>query len=837
MIVPAWARDYFDPALLSLAGGPETITDLSAFEFSGQTPPGTYIVTLMVNRSDRGQHQITFSAGHAGQVFPLLTPAFLEEMGVNIPLLPSLSRLPADQPISNLSLLIPDARVKFDFQMQRLELSIPQIAMKPEIDTAVDPTLWEQGIPALLLNHTFNIGRSRQKGVPGQGDNEQENIFIGLRGGINWQAWRLRSDMTYVHNESRVGYRKKVRNQSSHFANTYLQRDIQSLRSDVLVGEYSTGNDVFDSVPFIGVMARSSEEMLPNSQRGFSPIISGVALSNARVTVSQNGNVVYQTYVAPGQFRLKDLYQSGQAGELTVTVTESDGSTRTWRQAFSTLPIMQRTGGWSYELTAGRYNVGAMQGAEQTPFTLGSLVYGLPYDITLYGGALLADKYVSLVTGSGLSLGEFGALSSDITTSSSIIDNEKRQGQSYRVRYAKSLLSSGTSVDVTAYRYSTRNYFSFADFNSTEYLLGKREGAWRVERRRSDLQVRVSQTLGNYGSLYLSGSRSDYWGLKQSNTALSASYNGSLRGINFGLNFSVDQLSNSRNGPQNRMASFNMQIPFSLFSNSQSINRGYAIYQMSHDGEGQVRQQVGVNGSAADDRLSWSMLQGWSNSPQQDRGRRSVNIGWQGSKGMAMGGYSQSRRDSALNFSINGGLVVHPGGVTFSQSLGNTVAVVSAPGASGVSVINGGVRTDNRGYAVVPYLSPYQSNMIILDPTTLPDNVDLPQSSLQVYPTKGAVVNATFNTRTGYQALITLTHEGKVLPFGTVVTPTGQNDKYNSSIVGDGGQVWLSGLPLRGKLTASWGNGQCRTTFNLDDAQVSANNPVRILSLRCEEKD
>ncbi|WET17096.1 fimbria/pilus outer membrane usher protein [Yersinia intermedia] len=70
--------------------------------------------------------------------------------------------------------------------------------------------------------------------------------------------------------------------------------------------------------------------------------------------------------------------------------------------------------------------------------------------------------------------------------------------------------------------------------------------------------------------------------------------------------------------------------------------------------------------------------------------------------------------------------------------------------------MNGNVRTDSRGYAVVPYLSNYQNNNISLNPATLPDNVDMAKSSLNVYPTKGAVVMAKFDTRVGYQALVTL---------------------------------------------------------------------------------
>lgn len=834
----AWGRDYFDPALLSLGSGQSAVTDLSAFENSGQVPAGTYLVTVQVNGNDYGQHNVTFTQDEKGQVSPELTPAFLNEAGVNTTALPAFAGMPENQPVSELSSLIPDARVHFDFRQLRLELSIPQVAMKPDTSNQVDPALWDQGIPAFLLNYTVNGGRNRQEGQSGQPASEQTNLFVGLHGGLNWQAWRLRSDMNYMRNDSRSGNYGTQREQQTLFSNTYLQRDIQAWRSDIVVGENNTGNDVFDTIPFRGVRLSTSEEMLPVSQRGFAPVISGIAQSNARVTVSQNGNVVYQTYVAPGPFRISDLYQTGQGGDLTVTVAEADGSIRTWTQAFSALPLMLRPGGMKYELTAGRYNGGITVASREAPFTLATLMYGLPGDITLYGGALIAERYASLVAGNGISLGNFGALSADVTVSSARMNSETQRGSSYRVRYAKSLLSTGTSVDLMAYRYSTRHYYSFADFNNSSYQLSEGQVPWALARQRSDIQVRLTQQLNELGSVYLSGIRSDYWGNQPDNNTLSAGYNGNWRGMNFGLAYSIDRIKSGGDWPQDRQLVFTMQVPFSLFSSSAALNRSYASYQMTHDSQGRVQQRAGISGSAAEDRLSYSVMQGWSNDSQSGNDSSSLNLGWQGSKGMASMGYSQSRRYSTLNMSGNGGLVLHPDGLTLSQPLGTSVALIQAPGAAGVSVMQGGIRTDSRGYAVVPYLSPYENNAVSLNPSTLPEDVDLPQSSTNVYPTKGAVVAATFKPRTGYQVLLTLTRAGQPVPFGTLVTPDGDGNESNSAIVGDGGQVYLSGLQEQGKLTAVWGRGaeqQCRATFNLASARVSANNPVRMLAVRCEE--
>ncbi len=51
--------------------------------------------------------------------------------------------------------------------------------------------------------------------------------------------------------------------------------------------------------------------------------------------------------------------------------------------------------------------------------------------------------------------------------------------------------------------------------------------------------------------------------------------------------------------------------------------------------------------------------------------------------------------------------MIHENGITLSQSLGETIGLVKAPGAEGIGVNNyAGISTDSRGYAVVPYLTP-----------------------------------------------------------------------------------------------------------------------------------
>lgn len=166
-------------------------------------------------------------------------------------------------------------------------------------------------------------------------------------------------------------------------------------------------------------------------------------------------------------------------------------------------------------------------------------------------------------------------------------------------------------------------------------------------------------------------------------------------------------------------------------------------------------------------------------------------------------GYSYSRDSRNLSYGMSGGAVLHEDGLTLSQPLGNTNILIKAPGAGNVSVLNHkGIKTDSRGYAVIPYATPYRVNQVALDVTTAGNDVELENAIVSKTPTDGALVRATMVTRQGAKALFVIRRHHEVLPFGAVVSLA---DEQTSSIVGDAGSLYLPGLPLEGTLHAVWG--------------------------------
>lgn len=836
------AEEYFDPALLSLGGSSDMSgVDLSQFANAGDVPAGNYLVDIYLNQQRIDSKDILFSKENdSGEVLAELTPQMLEAWGINVPELDALKERPKDSPVGDLGALIPQASVALNLAKMRLDLSVPQVALKPNVRGYVDPALWDQGIPAFLVNYNISGSRSWLDSYSGGGQSRNQSLFANLHSGFNFGAWRLRSDMTHSRTEATGNSAWMNRSsQETRFLNTYLQRDVQALSAKLTMGDISSGGDIFDSVPFRGVQLTSDDAMLPDSQRGFAPVVSGIASSNARVTVSQNGYVIYQAYVAPGPFQLTDIYQASSAGDLTITITEADGSQRTSTQAYSALPIMQRPGGMNFELTAGRYRGGGITDGNQEPvFGMGSLVYGLPYNVTLYGGGMWANNYLSSVFGSGLSLGSLGAISADMTLARAYLPGEEQpvSGTSYRLKYSKSMLTTGTSVDLTAYRYSTDSYYSFSDVNSMGFRLNEDMVPWAKERRRGSWQMQLSQQIAEQGSLYFSAVRDSYWGSSRVNTSLSTGYSGNLYGVGYSVSYSIDRIKGDGDWPENRQVALNLQLPLSLFSHRDTLSNAYANYNISRDNKGRSSQQGGLSGSLLDGSLTYSVMQGSGNQGQNTTG--SASMGYMGSNGNLNLGYNYSDSSRSVNFGLMGGVLAHPYGVTLSQSMGDSVALVRAPGAENLKV-SGRTRTNHWGYAVVPYLSTYKNNTISVDPSSLEEGTDVNNTSVNVYPTRGAVVLANYRTRIGQQVLMTLTYRGKPVPFGAIAALPG--DEQNASIVGDGGQVYLNGLPENGELLVKWGNhsdSQCKAVFNLDKpvkAKKGANfTPMKQVIVQCE---
>ncbi|SNY61483.1 outer membrane usher protein [Enterobacter sp. CC120223-11] len=793
---------HFNPAFIN--GGDNENVDLSWIGNGNEIPPGHYNVNITINESYAFTADIPFVM-RDGVVSPQFNREQLNALGIDLKQLTAEKEALFQQagPWS-LEDLLPQATFSYVSKSMTLRLSVPQRAMLNLPRGYVNPESWDYGLMSAWTSYVLNGSRDDSR--------RSQQLFLGLSSAVNWGPWRLRDYSTWT----------KSQQEGFSHGRTWLQRDLKSLNSQLSVGEVLTSQKLFDAVGMRGIMLNTDDNMLPDSLRGYAPEVKGIAKSNATVTVRQNKSILYQTTVSPGPFVLKDLYPTAFGGDLDVTVEEENGQAQHFTVPFASVPDMVRQGQIHYAIGAGQYQSTGDQSAPQLLW--GEAYWGALDTLTLYGGTQLTPDYSAVALGVGQNLGIVGAISVDLTHARSrLADGNIYSGNSVQVRYSKLLNYYGTRLNFYSWRYSTAGFYSLSDTTYSAMKSGtlpqtvNDDGVATYQyddyydlnqAKKAKNQLEISQQMGDLGSLSLSWVRQTWWRSAQASESTQLSWNSAWRSVSFGLSYQRSR--NPGSGEKENILSLAISIP--LGSPASATRANFSV--MQPDSSPAV-YNVGLSGYvpgnenlfySANQRINSQQEKGGNLSLQYSTGKGNYNVGY---------GYSPQSRN--VSYGASGGIVFHESGVTLSRPLGNTNILVEAPGTAGAALSNNpDVTTDSRGYAVIPYASPYRMNRAEMDVTTVGQNVEIENAIVNVVPTEGALVKASIKTRTGLKAMFFIRQRHGDLPFGSLASVSQR--EQNNGIVGDNGSLYMSGLQKRGTLNIVWGKGpekQCQASYHL----------------------
>lgn len=780
--------------------------DLSWFEEKGGQLPGDYLVEVMVNDQPVEKRTLKFQVypGKTG-LFACLTPGDLTRWGIRQP------RHPEKLCKQDISDVFPEATEKLDFNKRQLLLSIPQQDLLPPGWLRVPAVLWNEGIPAAMLNYDYSGGQQSNKG------SHTSSQYLGLDGSFNFMGWRLRNQSNRLEQHVRQGM-DTIQWTS---LNTYLQHDYSSGQGGMFtLGQTYTNGDLFDSFAFEGMKVESDDGMLNATLAAYSPVIRGIATTQAQIIVRQNNSIIYLKNVAPGPFELRDV-SAFTSGDVQVEVHEADGSVHRFTQVSGALPVLQREGRVRYSVAAGRYRQG-----EHPDFFQGTIVWGLPVEFTIYGGVQASEYYTAAMLGGGRFFPVLGALSVDVTQARAKFDQHhshtgNQQGQAFRFAWSRGFDTSGTSLALAGYRYASHGFYTFSEMQQFQQDDDSNSQDWQKTHLRSRIQFTLSQPVGwnsKYGQISLTGSQDTYWNESESGQNWTTTYSTAIAHTTVGISLGYNKT--PRYGNINKTAMFNVSVPLSGWLPDSNLTSNISMRNSS------TVLQTGISGSVLNNQLNYSVSEGWQNQEQGAAGDAST--AYTGRFGQATGGYSYNQSGHQWLYGLSGGMAIHQHGITLSQklSLDGGNALVIAPGAKGVKINSGtGISTDWSGYALVPNLSSYQHNNVALDVSSLPDDVDAKSTDTDVVPTRGALVAAPFNVSVGHRALITLRYSQGVIPLGASVVLK-QNQNIISQGVVDNNQVYMSGLPETGTLEVSWQNNtehHCKADFHITPSQTGLN--------------
>ncbi|WP_075182833.1 fimbria/pilus outer membrane usher protein [Pantoea sp. 1.19] len=777
-------QDFMNP---SPAGSSDRL-DLNAVLQKREMPPGQYLVSVWVNRDELGQYMLDFRL-QAGKLVPCLPTSLLQEAGLSRSALDTF----ADAHCASLTEHIAGATIAFDSQKLKLMLQIPQRFLDTTARGYIDPAAWDDGINALLVNYQLAAAR-----VSAKNSRSSENKSAYLDGGFNFYGFHLRSSASW--------------NDQRHWQtyNTYVEKDLPGTLGSAQAGELFTGGDVMESVPFRGVQFGSVVQMLPDSMQGYSPVIRGVANSQAKVEIKQHGYSLYTTWVPPGPFEIRDLNTASGNGDLEVTITEADGSVRQFTQPFATLGNLLRQGTWRYNIAMGKYQSHSGGGDFVQPvFGQLSGARGMGHDITLAAGATISDMFQKAQISLGKNLGQWGAVALETAWSRTHYRELHKAGQSYSLRYGKAF-DSGTNVRFASYRHSTEGYRSFTEAVNERHALHLLGGTADNERNR--LEVSLTQNLGEGSAFYMNVYQQTWWHSARKSRQIQSGFTTMLGILNVGMYLSRTFHKSQNLKEQDTELSLTLSVP---------LGRMNVTASGSRHGDGDYSENVGLNGSAGQ-HSQFSYNLNLQHQQQQKSTEYAASGGWLTSWAQLNAGVSRGPQYHSGNMSASGSLLMHAGGVEFSQRLGDTVGLVEVDHTPGVRLQNAPTAvTNSRGYALVPYLRPYRANRVLLDTRNVDNRVDIDGRVQQVYPRQGAIVALRYRVTKNQRLLAQLKRQdGSYVPFGAAISDEKGNEL---TLVGQAGQALIN-LPeaeKRVRITASWGisaSQRCAADITVDGA-------------------
>ncbi|HHQ4305028.1 TPA: outer membrane usher protein [Serratia fonticola] len=762
--------------------------DLSQFSRGGYIMPGTYGMVVHINKNDLPEQQIPFYAPKADPngSRACISQALVNELGFKEGVLKDLTWWHDGECLDEGS--VPGMEVRGDLATNALYLSIPQAFLEYSDENWDPPSRWDEGIPGLLLDYNLN-GRSQHQ--QRDGSNTQTLSGNGTAG-ANLGSWRLRADWQ-ANLERQTGSGQSSRQQLD-WSRYYAYRAVPSLRSKLTVGEDYLDSGMFDSFRFTGVSLISDDNMLPPNLRGYAPEVVGVAKTNAKVVISQQGRVLYETTVASGPFRIQDINDS-VSGELNVRVEEQDGSVQQFVVNTASIPYLTRPGSVRFKLAAGKPS--DWEHHSRGPiFGTGEFSWGVSNGWSLYGGALAGGDYNALSLGIGRDLMLLGALSFDATQSRARLPQGggTLSGGSYRLSYSKNFDEYDSQVTFAGYRFSEQDFMSMSEYLDARYY-GTRTGNGKEM-----YTVTFNKHFRDWGlSSYINYSHQTYWDRPANdryNLTVSRYFDvGRFKN----LSLSLSAYRNEYNGTKDDGAYLSLSMPWgsnATVSYNTTVNRNDTTHQVGYsdriDEHNTYQLRAGSSRSGAN-------VNGYYNH-EGDTTRMSANASY------------QEGRYSAVGMSLQGGmtLTANGGALHRAGTAGGTRMLIDTQGVPDVPVRGYGStsRTNAWGKAIIGDVNSYYRNKASIDVNQLGDNAEATKSVVQATLTEGAIGYRQFDVIAGAKAMAVIKlADGSEPPFGATVMNA---RKQETGLVNDGGSVYLSGINAGDTMTVHWGGvAQC----------------------------
>ncbi|MDY7069181.1 Outer membrane usher protein YraJ [Pseudomonas extremaustralis] len=752
-LVPALELgEGFDLAALTTHGIDPKVSDY--FRSAARFREGVHVVGLRVNGAPLGLVDARFDA--QGQL--CFTPGLLEKAGLVKPGGVVRAAAAADQACHDFLGAFPTTMVRLRPGSDEVALVVPTGSLRePQWDAGE----FARGGAAAMFNYDVQGFDSHSRSGPSR------FVSAYTEAGFNLGDWLVRSRQFYVSDNGTA--------RTEHLY-AYAQRDIAALQSTFQVGQLSSNNPLFGGIQLSGVQfSPDGQSRAPAGSNN--AVVEGLAQSQSRIEVRQSGVLIHSTLVPEGPFRLTGLPLLNGTSDLEVNVIDVRGAKRSFVvPAASFAGAVPAAPGYYFAL--GKVRENAQEEARSPVVAMGGGTWGLGRDTSAGLGLLGTDEYgaaggtlshvffqrVSVGARHNLSRDSRNAVSgsrSSVSVSSPVFANiDANLSATTQTRGYREVLEAGRSPKVDELDSRFKNQYtaglSWVDDTLGAFSLGYTRSAqvngqatehvfasWNKSLRYADIALVADSQVGGAPPRRNAkdpGGRRDTARDNDLSVRLQVSVPlGGDRRVNSYI---------SRRGDQSRAGT----------ALSERVNE-YVNYEVGVERELSAREQS-VHGRV-------------------DLMPRYTRVGL---------GVSRDPSGARYSGQLQGGVVAHGGGVTFSPyAVQDTFGIVSVGdiGSARIDTPQGPVWTDFSGQAVLPALPAYTNSRIEVQTQSLPKRVDLKNGTQVLAAGRGSFNNVAFDVVKVRRVLISASDaQGRPLPQGAAVFD--KDNRFLTSVVGEG---------------------------------------------------
>lgn len=761
VVTDACADDIvFDTGALKTQGLDTALS--TQFQRGDAFPPGINQIALTVNGVSRGRHPARFD--RKGQWCPDAT--LLRQAGLKVPAgmkayaedHSDTQDIPSD--CLDLTRFWPQFTVQADPGEGGLALIVPQDALDPN----AEETRWQHNGGAALLNYNGQYMGSQSD------DNRMHYWQVQTEAGFNAGDWVVRSNQSLYRFGSEM---------QTDYQNVYAQRTFTDLRSTLQVGQIPLSGGMFGIGQVVGFQMTPEQKLYAG--RG-AAVVSGMADGPSVVEIRQLGVPVYHTTVPAGPFNLTGFSLLNTRTDLTVTVSGTDGSRRSFIVPASayTLEGASVTPGVSWGI--GRYD---QKGVDRKPLVaMASKGFQLSDRVAYQGGVVWAQDYQAV--GSTLNANFLWRTGLSLQNTLARAASSSEEGMLTTLTLNQPL-GDAFSLNLNT-SHQGKGYREFSEAQSREPENGSRN--------KDQYGGGITWSQAWLGSVSLSAGRSTQT-RGDATTYTQLSWGRQFGRATLNVNASRNQ-SGGEYGREDRVY-VSLQLPL---GEQTSLNS-----TVSHSRDGYRY------GTRIDQRLSQD--RNWSLSVDRDEERRqnsatgtfSAVTRWSDLTGSVTADSDHAR---SMSMQASGSVVGHRHGITFGPyPVQDTFGIARVGNKSGVRIDTpaGPVWTDNNGYTVIPSLTSWARTQIEVDTRSLGKRADVLNGTQEVEPARGSVSQVRFDTVSTRRVLVhARSAGGGKLPSGAAVyDPQGGF----VTVVDDDGNIFLSDAKPGSVFSVAGKNGEC----------------------------